>query len=538
MEDILSSKTLDHLGLVSGMCEELDLATQIDSCFPQDLFRREVSIGRICKALILNGLGFVECRLYMVSNFFEDKPTELLLGQGVEADHLNDTVIGRALDEIQAYGCTKLFGQLVPTICQRLSLSSRFAHLDSTSFHLDGVYNSENPPAADAAVLHLTQGYSRDHHPELNQVVLNLITDHQAGIPLHMEALSGNTDDKSSFRATIQNHVSQLQNVSNAKYLVLDSAGYAQETLAAYPEGVKWVSRVPATLKACKEALNADLMFQELSEGYRYASLCSLYGGIKQRWLVIHSEQAYKREMRTLTKNYHKQSTHEYKQVLAFGKKEFACQADAQNALEALMGKMKTLRLEKVEWKEKMHYKGRGRPGKNSQEAHISYSGRLKVSCPVAYFQAIEQQKGKFILATNQLDSQELEDDEILAAYKGQSKVERGFRFLKDPQFVASNLFVKKPERVEALVFIMTLCLTVYAAIEYRIRQLLLLREVFLPNQLGKPIQNPTTRWIFELFRGIHILYAMDKVLILNLKEIHRKILELLGQEYKKYYLC
>ena len=79
-----------------------------------------------------------------------------------------------------------------------------------------------------------------------------------------------------------------------------------------------------------------------------------------------------------------------------------------------------------------------------------------------------------------------------LALY--QAKVARGFRFLRDPQFVASSLFVKKPERVEALLFIMTLWLTVYAALEYKLRQQLEQQQETLPNQLGKPTKKPTMR--------------------------------------------
>ena len=59
----------------------------------------------------------------------------------------------------------------------------------------------------------------------------------------------------------------------------------------------------------------------------------------------------------------------------------------------------------------------------------------------------------------------------FLALYKGQSKNERGFKFLKSPSFLAASFFVKKPERIEALLMIMTLCLLGYAALEYRIRQ-------------------------------------------------------------------
>jgi transposase len=71
-------------------------------------------------------------------------------------------------------------------------------------------------------------------------------------------------------------------------------------------------------------------------------------------------------------------------------------------------------------------------------------------------------------------------------------------------------LFVKKPERVEALVFIMTLCLTVYAALEYRIREALALEDEHIPNQLGKKVQNPTARWVFEIFTGIRLGKTYD----------------------------
>ena len=48
--------------------------------------------------------------------------------------------------------------------------------------------------------------------------------------------------------------------------------------------------------------------------------------------------------------------------------------------------------------------------------------------------------------------------------------MERGFRFLKSPDFLVSSFFLKKPERIEALLMVMTLCLLVYAALEYKIR--------------------------------------------------------------------
>ena len=112
----------------------------------------------------------------------------------------------------------------------------------------------------------------------------------------------------------------------------------------------------------------------------------------------------------------------------------------------------------------------------------------------IDHFRNLQHQKGKFIIATNNLDKDRTPDDQLLAKYKGLSKVEGGFRFLKDPQFVAASFFVKKPERVEALLFIMTLCLSVYAAIEYKARQVLIKTNQTLPNQINKQVKNPTAR--------------------------------------------
>lgn len=538
METTLQTKSLDHLGLVSGMYDELGLGACIDALVQSATTRRDVSIGTLCKALVLNGLGFTQRTLYMVSSFFEGKPIEVLLGDGVEASQLNDSVLGRALDDLHAYGCTRLFSQLTPLICERLSLIPRFVHMDSTDFHLDGQYNAEQPPAQGSQLLHLTKGYSRDHRPDLNQVVLNLIAENQAGIPLHMEALNGNSNDKISFRETIATYVGQLQNATGFTYLVTDSAGYTQETIAAYGERIYWISRVPETLKAAQALIASPEGLQPLTPGYHYRTIYTEQAGVKQRWLLVFSEEAYQREVKTLKKTYQKRSLIEYKAFLKLSRQPFSCEPDALKALARFAKQSNYLAINALPCEKSPYYTGKGRPAQNSEPAGYHYRLCAEVSCRLKDYQQVAERKGKFIIATNELDEQALPDIEVIAGYKGQAKVERGFRFLKDPQFIASSLFVKKPERVEALLFIMTLCLTVYAALEYKLRQQLAQQEETLPNQLAKPVQNPTMRWVFALFNGIHLLYGMPEtaIVVLNLNPIHRKVLTLLGDRYIKCY--
>jgi transposase len=111
--------------------------------------------------------------------------------------------------------------------------------------------------------------------------------------------------------------------------------------------------------------------------------------------------------------------------------------------------------------------------------------------------------KGRFVLASNDLDVQSLSDLQILQEYKGQQGVERGFRFLKDPWFMVDSIFLKSPKRIEALMMIMALCLMLYNIAQFKVRQKLKDTNSTIPNQLNKPVQNPTLRWIFQVMEGI-----------------------------------
>jgi transposase len=170
--ELPESKVMGHLGLVAGMFEELEIGDRIDEHIDQDLDEREVSVGQAVKAMVLNGFGFVQQRLYLTPEFFERVPTERLVGEGVRPEHLNHGVLGRALDDLFEYGVTELFRDLAANAAEKLGLTSRFAHLDATSFSFHGDYDSEEGPAE--GEIRIQQGYSRDNRPDLNQAVLDM----------------------------------------------------------------------------------------------------------------------------------------------------------------------------------------------------------------------------------------------------------------------------------------------------------------------------------------------------------------------------
>lgn len=215
----------------------------------------------------------------------------------------------------------------------------------------------------------------------------------------------------------------------------------------------------------------------------------------------------------------------------------FACAADAQQALETFTQTLQATRLEGGTLRAVTRYGKRGRPTPERAPQKVEYVIEGALASSLACRQALLETKSCFILATNELDTTALPAAEVLAGYKKQSTAERGFRFLKDPRFLAASLYLKKPERIMALLMVMTICLLVYEALEYRIRQALRVQQETVPDQKGQPVQTPTMRWIFHYFVGIHVLLGAGAApLMLHLNAQHQLVLRLLGAAYEALY--
>lgn len=526
-----TSKTLDHLGLVAGMCREIGISDLIDKHCPSDSPDQIVSTGKALEAMILNGLGFVNKRLYLIPHFFRDKPVELLLGPGFKAEHFNDDRLGRALDTLYETGLTPIFAKLSRRTLDVLDYQPDRGHLDTTTMSVYGRYNSEQEGTD--SELHITHGYSKDKRPDLAQVTIQLICEHLSGIPLHMEVLNGNSSDSESFRQVIRTFGEQLRTEAGLMTIIADSKLYCEETIQELDAGqFNWISRVPGTLQAAAD-LTGEIKAENLkaleAEGYSSACYTYEYGGVDQHWVVYHSQSAAQREAATLKKKLDKEQVQAEKDLKKLGRQYFHCLQDAQQAAQQWQQQWKWHTLADIKIQEHKKYKQAGRPT-GADPATISYTIEAQLQVEQDSYDAEIFRRSLFILATNQEVNGAAEEEQLLRIYKEQHSVERGFRFIKDPNIVASSFFVQKPERVAALAFVMTTCLLVYSALEYRIRQALENQDKTVPDQKGKPSKKPTTRWVFQLFVGIHVLVLPDgKKFTLNLNTNHRDILSLLS---------
>ncbi len=146
-----------------------------------------------------------------------------------------------------------------------------------------------------------------------------------------------------------------------------------------------------------------------------------------------------------------------------------------------------------------------------------------------------EKKAGRFILATNVLEN--LSPSEILTAYKGQKSCEGGFRFFKDPLFFADSVFLKYPSRIETMAMLMGLSLLVYSIGQRQVRVNLQQNNTGVKNQLAKLTDQPTLRWIFQGFQGIHVVVLNGVKQIVNLTDSRLETLNYFSQYCQKYYI-
>jgi transposase len=538
----LRTYAMDHHGLIASICKDLQVAEKIDKRIGKKDPRRIVSTGMAAVAMILNGLGFTNRRLYLTPQFFASKPVAQLFGKEVSANQFDDNALGKALDEISNYGSSQMFGEIAFEIALENNLLGELAHLDSTSMSVEGKYDDYT----EEHVVKLTHGHSKDHRPDLKQVVMSLVVTGKSSMPLWMEPQNGNSSDKVAFHETIKKvraFQKQLKSCPDFKW-VADSALYSKDKLLKQNDYL-WLSRVPETVAEARqlvETLDCAIPWVVREKGYKTANFSSNYGDISQRWLLVYSQQSYDREKKTFERKLSRQDESLQKLLWHLSNEKFSCDEDAMKAVKKIEKQFPYHSI-KVTVQPVVKYGKSGRPKKDATADRVLYQMQYEIKHNNAAIEAMLSRKGRFILATNDLDDKKFPDEKMLSEYKEQQSIERGFRFLKDPWFMVDSIFLKSPSRIEALMMIMTLCLMIYNVGQYRLRCALKEKNETLPNQINKAVQNPTLRWIFQIMEGISVVHFFEKnisnpikMFIANLNDLRIKIITLFGESAQKIY--
>ncbi len=538
----LQVKTLAHHGLCAGYIDKLKLVERIDARLPISKEKGAIlTHGQRVKAMIINGLGFTQSPIYLTPNFFKNLPVEQLFTKGAKAEHFNDDALGRTLDAIYKYGATALFAEIANEIAvERMPKQNKVQlHIDTSSLKVSGDYDLEDNYPDDNKPPLPKYGHSKDHRPDLKQLVLSLTVSGPASLPIWFEGIDGNSQDKSNFHDTlakINEFQSALQDAPDF-LVVADSALYVNGKLKeAYYD---WVTRVPENIKYAKELVKTDhdkLAWRPLDNGYQYVWIGHEDREMKQHWAMFHSEQAYKKETETLNKRIEKALIAAQKSSKKLSKQQFACEVDAQQAIDKFEKSLK-YHVISSEIIITTKFSGRGRPSKSEKPSISTFQTQIELIDSPEKQQPHRNKLGRFILGTNQLDDSEIDASSLLSTYKEQQNVERGFRFIKDPQFHLNGIFLEKPERINSLMMIMTLCLMVYNIGQYEVREALKEQGETVKSQVGKATKTPTLRWLFQQMSGVYCVSIDGKSsCISGLTEEKRKIVMLCGEDIARIY--
>lgn len=353
-----------------------------------------------------------------------------------------------------------------------------------------------------------------------------------------MKACSGNTQDTKSFKEMVAQHVKCLNLAYKNTYLIGDAALYTEETIQELSSSNQlFITRVPQKIKEAKQWISkaSQLEWVEMNDGYSGHWVESEYGNVSQRWLLVKSTMAKTREEHILNKKILNSTKDSLKSFNRLCRQRFSCQADAQKAFDIWQKEQEFTEVFNMKIIEDKQHNKRGRPAIDADYTSEFYMmGCLTTSLKCRT--EAQNSKGVFIIATNDC-SKDLSMQNILDEYKSQQAVERGFRFLKSPDFLTSSFFLKKPERIEALLMVMTSCLMIYASVEYQIRKFLVKKNAFFPDMKKKPTQKPTAKWVFFCFQGISVLTIDSSYqVVTNMMDRQKIILDVLGHSYWKFY--
>jgi transposase len=514
----MESRVVGPLPVLRQLIQDIGLVEVIDQLVSWDPQRCRLSPGQRIAALILNILGG-QLPLYRVHEFYEDTAVELLFGAETRAEHLTDDALARALDKLAAADPKAVYSAVALRACLQEGIDRRTLHFDTTSRALYGEYADTNDNE-----LRLVHGFSKDHRPDLKQVVIGLLCNRQ-GIPVWGDVRDGNSSDMIANQDAIAAFCQALdpEQRRQAAY-VADSALVTEENLERIAQqGLRFLSRLPERFAVAEEAKAAAWQsgnWEELgqlaseprpgSARYRAAEQQGVVAGRSYRLLVVHSDHLQARKRKTLERELVREREAIAKAVAALAKVRFSCAADAETAAGSLLqrfeGAMHPITLDVAPVVRRLPYHRRGRPSKDAPVREVqefAVRGQIGVADP-ARVEAELRRRGSFVLITN-LDAEEFPARRLLEEYRNQTAVEQRFRFLKDPLFVDA-LYLHTPRRIEALAYVLVMACLVYSVFEHRVRTALAARgeQILLP---GKRLsKSPTGTMLLALLKDLTVI--------------------------------
>ena len=510
-----------HLPIIKEFAMKLGIVEEINRMIPSQMAE---SPGTVFLGMILDTLSG-RSPLYRLDEFFENQDTELLPGDKVGPEAFCDYNVARVLDKACQVGTMKIFAELSKRAVLIFDVDMKHVSFDTTSVSVFGDYEQGSDDANIPFLI--THGHRKDHRPDLKQFLISLLCV-ERNIPLVGGTESGNESDKNinnKVLSSVSSHLAKCGIEEGAFIYIADSAMVTEENLAKTDPSILFISRLPATCNECGRAISEAIEKDEWEEVgvlaetkptknrpaafYKASeSTVELYGK-KYRAVVVHSSSHDKRRQKRIDRELKTDMKDVESRLKAVSKKEFHCLADAEKAKAELAEKKNKYYSIDARVEEIPKYK-RGRPKNGVEELdRMMYSVGGTVAEKTSAIERFRKEAGCFVLLTNVREEGEngYKAKDILKAYKDQHGIERNFGFLKDPVIV-NSIFLKKPERIEALGLVLLLSLLVWRLIERTMRLYVENTGRDLPGWKNRRTARPTSFMLMTKFAGVIVLLS------------------------------
>lgn len=494
---------VDHIPAVAAMCHRLGLIDIINDSIPCNT---GVDIGTLVTGMICDTLSG-RSPLYKVEEFIAAQDTELLFGTPVNPHSFNDDALGRALDRIHAKGTLQLFTEVSLKAASVFNIDTSRCSFDTTSVNIWGNYDSSAPGGK---APHITYGYSKDKRGDLKQFMVNMLCV-EGNIPISGKMQDGNSSDEKLNNEELGRITRLLKplggNIGDFIY-VADCKLVTAENLKQLGD-MLFISRLPATYKehdrVISQAIEAG-QWEELGvlaetpspskkcqrATYKARESQVNIEGKDYRAIVIQTDHLDKRRTNSIERNRLKEKALIEKSIKTAGKMSYHCPLDAAKAMESLIRKGKSAFWNLIGSVEETFIHAPGRAPANGQRKVIGtqYHHRIQLEENTGHHQQKLARAGCFVMITNTAIDK-MSAGEVLKTYKQQYGVEKNFSFLKEP-LLANDTFLKKPSRIDALVFILLTSLMIWNLMQRELRNSQQVRAGELQDLNKRPTQRPT----------------------------------------------
>ena len=495
--------------MIQKLCDHIGFQKFINSQVRWEPSQWKTSPGLLAEALIMNTLLGRDA-LYKVEEFFEKVDTETLFGEGISRDNFKDDAFATLLDRIHEANPKKLFSLFVFNALKHEDIFFESIHADTTSFSLTGEYKEQQESA-----ISVKRGHTKDHRPDLKQVMLGLITT-KDGFPIFAEPLDGNKAD-STWNKDVLAQIDDILYGDRARSLiyVADSSMVTLNNLKLIEKKkLNFVSRLPGRFTLEEELKELAWSKPEKwdnigkfanykkASSYHAQDLYARLGGRLYRFIVLHSNKMDARKSKKIDAMLSREKEQLTKALTELEKVDFNCRIDAEKALEKFCANHAKSNYSILGTVTKTHTekRKRGRPKKGSQpEIIVTYKIKAEIIEPMQ--NSVDEMKAKaasFVLMTNLLQANGWTAKKVVREYKDQVHVERNFRFLKDPQ-ITNGIFVDKPRRIEALIILFTMAAFIATILQRRVRLALENNKDTLMLVGGVKSRKPTSKRLLEL---------------------------------------